>query len=83
MGCLMYLASLGNHTISQGLASFNGLYTTQWYYLLDASTATIVWVLILFLDALLHSGCCSLRHLRVIALNGLGLGIPRAPNCNI
>jgi multiple sugar transport system permease protein len=51
MGPLIYLTSPGKYTISLGLASFRGLYTTQWHYLMAASTATILPVLILFFAA--------------------------------
>ncbi len=51
MAPLIYLTSPGNYTISLGLASFKGLYTTQWHYLMAASTATILPVLILFFAA--------------------------------
>lgn len=48
MGPLIYLTSPDKYTISLGLASFKGLYTTQWHYLMAASTATILPVLLLF-----------------------------------
>ncbi len=48
MGPLIYLTSPEKYTISLGLASFKGLYTTQWHYLMAASTATILPVLVLF-----------------------------------
>lgn len=48
MGPLIYLTSPEKYTISLGLASFKGLYTTQWHYLMAASTATILPVLLLF-----------------------------------
>jgi multiple sugar transport system permease protein len=51
MAPLIYLTSPGNYTISLGLASFKGLYTTQWHYLMAASTATILPVLVLFFVA--------------------------------
>ncbi|MBX3002039.1 MAG: carbohydrate ABC transporter permease [Caldilineaceae bacterium] len=51
MAPLIYLTSPGNYTISLGLASFKGLYTTQWHYLMAASTATIFPVLVLFFMA--------------------------------
>lgn len=51
MAPLIYLTSPGNYTISLGLASFKGLYTTQWHYLMAASTATILPVLVLFFAA--------------------------------
>jgi multiple sugar transport system permease protein len=51
MAPLIYLTSPGNYTISLGLASFRGLYTTQWHYLMAASTATILPVLLLFFVA--------------------------------
>jgi multiple sugar transport system permease protein len=51
LGPLIYLTSPEKYTISLGLASFKGLYTTQWHYLMAASTATIIPVLILFFAA--------------------------------
>ncbi|RIK35651.1 MAG: sugar ABC transporter ATP-binding protein [Chloroflexi bacterium] len=51
MGPLIYLTSPKNFTISLGLAAFKGLYTTQWHYLMAASTATILPVLVLFFVA--------------------------------
>jgi multiple sugar transport system permease protein len=51
LGPLIYLTSPEKYTVSLGLASFKGLYTTQWHYLMAASTATILPVLILFFVA--------------------------------
>jgi multiple sugar transport system permease protein len=51
MGPLIYLTSPENYTISLGLAAFRGLYTTQWHYLMAASTTAIFPVLILFFVA--------------------------------
>ncbi len=48
LGPLIYLTSPEKYTISLGLASFKGLYTTQWHYLMAASTATILPVLVIF-----------------------------------
>jgi multiple sugar transport system permease protein len=48
LGPLIYLTSPEKYTISLGLASFKGLYTTQWHYLMAASTATILPILVLF-----------------------------------
>jgi multiple sugar transport system permease protein len=48
LGPLIYLTSPEKYTISLGLASFKGLYTTQWHYLMAASTAAILPVLLLF-----------------------------------
>jgi ABC-type glycerol-3-phosphate transport system permease component len=48
LGPLIYLTSPEKYTISLGLASFKGLYTTQWHYLMASSTATILPVLALF-----------------------------------
>lgn len=51
MGPLIYLTSPNNYTISVGLAAFKGLYNTDWHYLMAASAAAVVPVLILFFAA--------------------------------
>lgn len=51
MGPLIYLTSPQNRTLSLGLASFRDLYTTQWHYLMAASTATILPIIVLFFAA--------------------------------
>ena len=51
MGPLIYLTSPKNFTLSLGLASFRDLYTTQWNYLMAASTVVIMPVVILFFAA--------------------------------
>jgi multiple sugar transport system permease protein len=51
MAPLIYLTSPEKYTLSLGLAAFKDLYTTQWHYLMAASTATIIPVLILFFAA--------------------------------
>jgi multiple sugar transport system permease protein len=51
MGPLIYLTSRQNFTLSLGLASFRDLYTTQWHYLMAASTVVILPVIILFFFA--------------------------------
>ena len=45
---LIYLTSPGNYTISLGLASFKGLYSTDWHYLMAASSIAVLPVLVLF-----------------------------------
>jgi multiple sugar transport system permease protein len=45
---LIYLTSPGNYTISVGLASFKGLYATDWHYLMAASVISVLPVLVLF-----------------------------------
>ena len=51
MGPLIYLTSPQNRTLSLGLASFRDLYTTQWHYLMAASTAVTIPVIIIFFAA--------------------------------
>jgi ABC-type glycerol-3-phosphate transport system permease component len=51
MGPLIYLTSPNKRTLSLGLAAFRDLYTTQWHYLMAASTVVIVPVIILFFAA--------------------------------
>ncbi len=51
MGPLIYLTSPDKYTISLGLAAFKGLFTTDWHYLMAASTLTVLPVLALFFAA--------------------------------
>jgi multiple sugar transport system permease protein len=51
MGPLIYLNSPDNRTLSLGLASFRDLYTTQWHYLMAASTAVTLPVIAIFFAA--------------------------------
>lgn len=48
MGPLIYLSSQDNYTIALGLATFKGLYATQWQYLMAAATVMIVPIIVLF-----------------------------------
>ncbi|MEZ4861809.1 MAG: carbohydrate ABC transporter permease [Caldilineaceae bacterium] len=51
MAPLIYLTAPERYTISVGLAAFRGLYATDWHYLMAASTATVIPVLLLFFAA--------------------------------
>ncbi len=51
MGPLIYLTSPENYTVSVGLASFKGLYATDWHYLMAASTVATLPVILLFFAA--------------------------------
>lgn len=51
MAPLIYLTSPGNYTVSLGLASFKGLYMTEWHYLMAASVISVLPVLVLFFVA--------------------------------
>lgn len=51
LGPLIYLNDDEKFTLALGLASFRGLYNAQWGYLMAASTATIVPVVLLFFVA--------------------------------
>ncbi len=51
MGPLIYLNSPNNRTLALGLASFRGLYSTDWNLLMAASTAVVIPVVILFFVA--------------------------------
>jgi ABC-type glycerol-3-phosphate transport system permease component len=51
IGPLIYLNSPDLRTISLGLAAFRGLYTTQWHYLMAASTATTLAPVLVFFAA--------------------------------
>jgi len=48
---LVYISSPDKFTLALGLAQFRGLMSTQWHYLMAASTAVIVPTLILFVLA--------------------------------
>jgi ABC-type glycerol-3-phosphate transport system permease component len=48
MAPLIYLTSPQNYTISLGLASFKGLYATDWHYLMAASAIAVLPVLLVF-----------------------------------
>jgi multiple sugar transport system permease protein len=48
LGPLIYLSSHDNFTIALGLATFKGMYATQWQYLMAASTVMIVPIIVLF-----------------------------------
>jgi multiple sugar transport system permease protein len=45
---LIYLSSQDKYTIALGLATFKGLYATQWNYLMAASTVMVVPIIVLF-----------------------------------
>ncbi|MEN9938937.1 MAG: hypothetical protein RLZZ387_5516 [Chloroflexota bacterium] len=45
---LIYISSQDKFTLALGLAQFRGLYATQWQYLMAASTAVVVPMLVLF-----------------------------------
>lgn len=51
MGPLIYLTSPNNRTLSLGLAAFRDLYSTQWNYLMSASTVVIIPVIVVFFVA--------------------------------
>lgn len=48
LGPLIYLSSQTNYTIALGLATFKGMYATQWQYLMAAATVMIVPIIVLF-----------------------------------
>ena len=48
IGPLIYLSSPEKYTVALGLATFKGLYATQWQYLMAASTVMILPVIALF-----------------------------------
>lgn len=48
LGPLIYLSSHDKYTIALGLATFKGLYSTQWQYLMAASTVMITPIIVLF-----------------------------------
>ena len=45
---LIYLSSQSNYTIALGLATFKGMYATQWHYLMAASTVMVMPIIVLF-----------------------------------
>jgi multiple sugar transport system permease protein len=51
MGPLLYLQSPQKLTVAVGLSYFRGMYSTQWNYLMAASTVMIIPPIILFLLA--------------------------------
>jgi multiple sugar transport system permease protein len=51
LGPLIYITSPSKYTVSLGLSQFMGNYTSQWSYLMAASTLTIVPPILLFLLA--------------------------------
>lgn len=54
LGPVIYLNSEENYTLSQGLASFTGAYTSEWGYLMAATVIVILPVVILFFFAQKH-----------------------------
>ncbi len=48
LGPLIYLSSNSKFTIALGLATFKGMYATQWHYLMAASTIMVVPIIVLF-----------------------------------
>lgn len=48
MGPLIYISTHDKYTIALGLAMFKGLYSTQWQYLMAASTVMITPIIVLF-----------------------------------
>jgi multiple sugar transport system permease protein len=48
LGPLIYLSSQEKYTIALGLATFKGMYATQWHYLMAASTVMVLPIIILF-----------------------------------
>jgi multiple sugar transport system permease protein len=48
LGPLIYLSSPDKFTIALGLATFKGMYATQWHYLMAASTVMVVPIIVLF-----------------------------------
>ena len=48
LGPLIYLSSHDKFTIALGLATFKGMYATQWHYLMAASTVMVVPIIVLF-----------------------------------
>jgi multiple sugar transport system permease protein len=51
LGPLVYLNDQELYTLAVGLASFQGIYSAQWGYLMAASTAVIAPVIVLFFFA--------------------------------
>lgn len=54
LGPLIYLSTPEKFTIALGLASFKGLYATQWNYLMAASTIMVLPAVVLFFLAQRH-----------------------------
>jgi multiple sugar transport system permease protein len=54
LGPVIYLNSEDNYTLSQGLASFTGTYTSDWGYLMAATLIVILPVVVLFFFAQRH-----------------------------
>jgi multiple sugar transport system permease protein len=48
LGPLLYLSDDSSFTLALGLATFQGVFTAQWNYLMAASTAVVLPILILF-----------------------------------
>ncbi|MGH2560589.1 MAG: carbohydrate ABC transporter permease [Thermomicrobiales bacterium] len=48
LGPLLYLSDDMKYTLAIGLATFQGLYTAQWNYLMAASTAVVLPIVVLF-----------------------------------
>lgn len=48
LGPLIYLSSNDKFTIALGLATFKGMYATQWHYLMAASTIMVIPIIVLF-----------------------------------
>lgn len=51
LGPLIYLSDDTQYTVALGLRSFSGMYTAQWDYLMAASTAVLLPVVVLFFIA--------------------------------
>lgn len=51
LGPLIFLSTQSKYTIALGLATFKGLYSTQWQYLMAASTVMITPIIVLFFMA--------------------------------
>ena len=54
LGPLIYLSDNSKHTLALGLATFQGVYTAQWNYLMAASTAVVLPIVVLFFLAQRH-----------------------------
>lgn len=51
LGPLIYLSDNSKYTLALGLATFQGVYTAQWNYLMAASTAVLIPIIVLFFVA--------------------------------
>lgn len=51
LGPLIYLTDNSKYTLALGLATFQGVYTAQWNYLMAASTAMLIPIVVLFFVA--------------------------------